>query len=102
MIDVSDGLGRDVSHLAEQSEAQLELDSQRIPCREGLAWRRAMSDGEDYELCFTASGEVPGRIGDLPITRVGRVVKRGGPARVLVRDGGETIDGSQLGWEHRS
>ena len=46
-----------------------------------------MSDWEDYELCFAAAGEVPARVGEVPVTVVGRFVERGGrPSRELCGD----------------
>ena len=103
MIDISDGLGRDASHIAEQSNVTIEIDAKSVPAHDGLDWRRAMSDGEDYELCFAATGAVPDRIADVPITPIGRVVTRNDPSGspVVVRHGSETFDASQLGWEHR-
>ncbi len=104
MIDISDGLGRDASHLADRSTVQVQIDADHIPCHEGLDWRRAMSDGEDYELCFIATGDVPTHLGNLIVTAVGKVVARTAPndPLVLVHDGSHMIDGSQLGWEHCS
>ncbi len=103
MIDISDGLGRDVSHIAQSSGVRVEINAEAVPAHVGLDWRRAMSDGEDYELCFTAAGEVPDRIADLEITAVGRIVPHDDPqdSPVVVRNGAESFDGSQLGWEHR-
>jgi thiamine-monophosphate kinase len=104
MIDVSDGLGRDAGHLAEQSDVGIELDADRLPRAAGVDdWRRAMGDGEDYELCFTATGAVPESVLDLPVTCVGRAVaapaeERTGRVVVLAGDGRH--DASRLGWEH--
>ena len=57
-----------------------------------------MSDGEDYELCFTAAGEVPDRIADVEITAVGRIVPHNDPqdSPVVVRNGAESFDAAQL------
>lgn len=101
MIDVSDGLGRDAGHIAEDSGARIEIDVERIPRRPGTDWRRAASDGEDYELCFTASGEVPPEILGLRVTNIGRVLAAGaeGPGVFMVE--GDSVErGEQMGWEH--
>ena len=70
----------------------------------GLDWRRAMSDGEDYELCFAVGDGLPPRLEGLQVTEVGRVIEPNSPdgPLVVVRDGQETIDVAGLGWEHRS
>ncbi|MCC6908981.1 MAG: thiamine-phosphate kinase [Phycisphaerales bacterium] len=103
MIDISDGLGRDAGHIAEMSGVQIEIDAARVPCSPGCDWRRAMSDGEDYELCFTvqAGVELPGELAGVGLTRVGAARSRAAdePA-IVVRAGGDVIDGSSLGWEH--
>lgn len=64
MIDVSDGLGKDLRLLASMSDLRACLYRERIPLRatlsaldRGLALERALNDGEDFELCFSLKPE---------------------------------------------
>lgn len=100
MMDISDGLGRDAGRMAKASGVRLEIDSSAIPKNAGTGdWKRAVGEGEDYELLFAAAGSDAEsiRLGGVPITRVGRVVAGSG---CFVHDGGQLLDASELGWEH--
>jgi thiamine monophosphate kinase len=93
MIDISDGLSRDLTHLT----ANAELDSSLIPIHEDAVklsatdgippLEHALNDGEDHELLFTSALRPP--LG----ARIGKVTESGG-----IR-----LDGKPLvvkGWEH--
>jgi len=119
MIDISDGLGRDAGHIAAASGMHIELDARAIPRRHACSLRSVFTDGEDYELCFTALGDVPSMSPDgVRVTRIGRVIGAADDGRVpLVEVVGLDADDARslgvesdagavrvhdLGWDHRS
>ncbi len=66
MIDISDGLGADATHIAAASDCRLEIDLERLPVAEGVAevaggdeaaLELAASGGEDFELLVTVPRE---------------------------------------------
>lgn len=102
MMDISDGLGRDAGRLARASAVAIALEERLMPLNSGIAdCRRALADGEDYELLFTAAGAVPTNCPETgtAITRIGMVGSAVPVAFVILRDG-RRIDVSEQGWEH--
>lgn len=107
MMDISDGLGRDAGRLALASNASIEIDATAIPRSAGCpSWQHAASEGEDYELLFTASGDVPSvcPATGTTITRVGNVgsviATESHGAGALIRDGSHVQKADDLGWDH--
>lgn len=104
-IDVSDGLSTDLAHLCEESGADAELDADALPIHPAATLPQALHGGEDYELLFAApaSTHIPRTIGGVPVTPIGRMVRRrsGKPMITLI-----TAHGTQplepRGWEHFS
>ncbi len=115
MIDVSDGLLIDTTHLLEESKAGAVIWQNRIPL--SRAYRKyapfyskdphqmALSGGEDYELLFTALPRMRERILSLalslkiPITRIGQIRRRQEGLRLIGEDGKEYCP-AVLGFDH--
>ncbi len=91
LIDLSDGLGGDAVHLAEQSGAGLRIDAASLPLADGLAevaaaagrdpLELATAGGEDYELLaalpperLAAARAGVEEAGEARLTRIGEVV----------------------------
>jgi len=107
MIDLSDGLAIDLSHLVHASKVGCQVDTDALPLHEGLADKArddaiamAITGGEDFELLFTMHErdvrEVRERLDDtLEVTQIGTIT-----------DGAEMIgdrpltDWEKHGWEH--
>jgi thiamine-monophosphate kinase len=103
MIDTSDGLSTDLSHICEESGVGAELWEEAIP--RGWVGRRqvdvleALHGGEDYELLFTApSGRrVPASIAGVPVTQIG-IVQR--VKKMVLQGVARKREFKPQGWEH--
>lgn len=75
MIDVSDGLFSDLTHICEESRVGATVWIERIPLSSpfqsvasnpgGQGWQAAIKGGEDYELLFSAAPEKEAELGEL-------------------------------------
>ncbi|MEI7909661.1 MAG: thiamine-phosphate kinase [Verrucomicrobiota bacterium] len=96
MMDLSDGLARDLPRLALASGCGYEVERGLLPLTAGCTVEQALGDGEDFEILLAIEesrvagllaawgGEFP----ELALTRIGRLVKAGD---------GDSLHG---GWEH--
>jgi thiamine-monophosphate kinase len=115
MIDVSDGLSTDLTHLCEASGVAAVINAAALPVhalaieaeRTGLApsaLELALHGGEDYQLLFAAasSARVPRTIAGLPVRRIGSLRKRssGEPLINLKTADGDRVRLASGGWEH--
>ena len=116
MIDISDGLSRDLPHLCFQNGFGAVIYAEEVPIHsdverlDGDPLQHALHDGEDYELCFTippdAAQKLPGDIDGVPITMIGFMtepaagVPKGG--EIVVQFPGQADQVlTGMGWEHR-
>lgn len=99
MMDLSDGLGRDLPRLAKASGCGYQIDEQSLPLNVGCDVGQALGDGEDYELLFSVSrnavtdltAEWEKKFPELPLTVVGEFVSAEG----------DTIPNpDEVGWQH--
>ena len=54
MMDISDGLSGDLGHIMEMSKAGVIIYEKYLPLAKGASLKAALSEGEDFELLFTA------------------------------------------------
>ena len=105
MIDVSDGLARDLARLCEASGVGVRLDPAAVPAHPAAAEGEALGGGEDYELLATmpSAGAVADAAGELadvfatPLTAIGTITTEG---LQTVDDSGKTHPLEPSGWDH--
>jgi thiamine-monophosphate kinase len=104
MIDISDGLSTDLEHICEESGVGAEIVVAAIPRArvgrptEQVGIEMALHGGEDYELLFTSAKKIPARVAGVPVTRIGRIARKGG--MVLADENGGRRKLVARGWEH--
>jgi len=115
MIDVSDGLLIDTTHLLEESGRGARIWEDQIPLSRLYQkhissyskdyYQMALSGGEDYELLFTAPQKMRKKVFSLalihkiPITRIGEILPQKKGFRIVRGDGTE-YSPSCLGFNH--
>ncbi len=85
MMDISDGLAKDLPRLALASGTHYEINVTAVPCNRGCTFDQAWGDGEDYELLLAVNPRSLNSLMKkwreafprLPLTVIGRLVPPG-------------------------
>jgi thiamine-monophosphate kinase len=94
MMDLSDGLAKDLTRMAAASGCGIRLVETALPLTPGCTVRQALGDGEDFELLFATDVARAANMlenwpfPDVPLTRIGELV--------TVEEGRNPTGG----WEH--
>jgi thiamine-monophosphate kinase len=91
-IDISDGLVQDLNHLCAASKVGATIDVEAIPFSPQGDIVTMLTGGDDYELLFTAPQPPAGL--DIPITRIGTIIKGTG-VEVVGLEAGVDLSGYQ-------
>jgi len=93
MMDLSDGLAKDLPRLAKMSQCGFQIDRQSLPLSDGVSIDQALNDGEDYELLFTSPDHLSSTwakaFPDLTLTKIGELTST-------------QENHLQGGWDHRA
>jgi thiamine-monophosphate kinase len=104
MIDISDGLSVDLSHICDESGVAAILMSNMVPIARNADLELAFHGGEDYELLFTVPrrARIPARIAGVAISQIGEIVNRRdySSAIQILGDNGKVTSLPQRGWQH--
>jgi len=104
-IDISDGLLGDLGHICQSSHLGAVLFVNDLPLSAALvnlagraaALEMALSGGDDYELCFTASADKRKELDSLGgLTRIGKMTGESGQ---ILDQSGQKLD-IHRGWDH--
>jgi thiamine-monophosphate kinase len=99
MIDVSDGLSTDLTHILEESKVSARIYKERLPAWPGAQDDHVLHGGEEYELIIVAP-DLPGMIEGVPLTCIGEIIESGQDHQAILIDGARESVLHPRGWQH--
>ena len=99
MIDVSDGLSTDLSHILEESRVSARIYKDRLPVFAGAEDAHALHGGEEYELIIVGT-DLPAAVEGIPVTRIGEIIASPLDHQLFLIDGTSESVLQPRGWQH--
>jgi thiamine-monophosphate kinase len=99
MIDISDGLSTDLTHIVDESKVSARIYKDRLPAGAGVEKDHLLHGGEEYELIVVAN-DLPTMIEGIPLTRIGEIIDSGLENQIFLIDGTQESVLHPKGWQH--
>ena len=99
MIDVSDGLSTDLTHILHESKVSARIYKDRIPAAPEAQDIHAIHGGEEYELIIVGP-EMPAVVEGVPLTAIGEIIASSLDHQLFLVDGALESVLQPRGWQH--
>ena len=101
MIDISDGLSTDLTHIVEESKVSARIYKDRLPGWPGAGDHHILHGGEEYELIVASPHDLAEvRMMNVPLRRIGEIIGSGVENQVFLIDGTQESVLRPQGWQH--
>jgi thiamine-monophosphate kinase len=99
MIDISDGLSSDLTHIIEESGVSARIYKERLPIATGATEQQTLHGGEDYELLVSAP-ELPNEVEAVSLRCIGEIIPSTAERQILLVEGSSESVLRARGWDH--
>ena len=100
MIDISDGLSTDLTHIVKESKVSARIYKDRLPSWPGASPDDVLHGGEEYELIAVSSQDLPAVVTNVDLTQIGEIIDSGFENQVFLIDGNQESVLKPRGWQH--
>ena len=100
MIDISDGLSTDLTHIVEESKVSARINKDRLPGWPGAGDHHILHGGEEYELIVASPHDLAEVRMNVPLRRIGEIIGSGVENQVFLIDGTQESVLRPQGWQH--
>ena len=100
MIDISDGLSTDLTHIVEESKVSARIYKDRLPGWPGAGDHHILHGGEEYELIVVSPHDLAEVRMNVPLRRIGEIIGSGVENQVFLIDGTQESVLRPQGWQH--